>query len=135
MIKIAICDDEPLLLSANKGIVEQYVQEHKIIAQIEECTNGSFLLADVEEGRYYDLILLDIEMPERSGMEIAPKIRKVLPNCLIIFVTSYLKYAVDSFALSIFRYIPKQELEKRLPQALQNAFQYINIEQQEVYTI
>lgn len=135
MIKIAICDDEPLLLAANKIIVEQFIQEHKIIAKIEECTNGDFLLADIEEGRYYDLILLDIEMPQGNGMEIAPKIKKILPNCLIIFVTSYLKYAVDSFALSIFRYIPKQELEARLPQALWDAFQYINIEQQEVYTI
>lgn len=135
MIKIAICDDEPVLLSANRVIVEQFVQEHKMIVQIEECTNGEFLLADVEEGRYYDLILLDIEMPDGNGMEIAPRIRSVLPNCLIIFVTSYLKYAIDSFALSIFRYIPKQELGTRLPQALQDAFQYINIEQQEVYTI
>ena len=53
----------------------------------------------------------------------------------MIFVTSYLKYAIDSFALSIFRYIPKQELEPRLNQALKDAFNTIMIENEDVYMI
>lgn len=62
---------------------------------------------------WYDLLLLDIKMPHKSGMEIANVVKAFLPECLVIFVTSYLKYTIDSFALSIFRYIPKQEIRAK----------------------
>ena len=135
MLKIAVCDDEQTLVSENRKIVEQYRREHKEAAVIEEYSSGEFLAADIQEGTYFDLILLDIEMPRKSGMEITPQIKKYLPNVLIIFVTSHLKYAIDSFALSIFRYIPKQELKPRLDQALHDAFHYINLEKNDFYTI
>ena len=135
MIKIAICDDEQSLVSANKRIVDKFIKEKKEMATIEEYGNGEFLLADIQEGAYFDLILLDIEMPYKNGMEIAPQIKQCLPNTLIVFVTSHLKYAIDSFALSIFRYEPKQDLQVRLEQALQDAFNYIKLEQNDVYTI
>lgn len=135
MIKIAICDDDKSLVSTNKRIVEEYVKNNREIVNIEEYTNGDFLLADIQEGKYYDLILLDIEMPHKDGMEIAPQIKKYLSHVLVVFVTSHLKYAVDSFALSIFRYVPKQELQPRLEQALKDAFNYIRLEQNDVYTI
>lgn len=90
------------------------------MATIEKYGNGEFLLADIQEGAYFDLILLDIEMPHKNGMEIAPQIKQCLSNTLIVFVTSHLKYAIDSFALSIFRYVPKQDLQVRLEQALDN---------------
>lgn len=135
MIKIAICDDDKTLAFVNKKIVEEYVKKNREIVSIEEYNNGDFLLADIEEGTYYDLILLDIEMPHKNGMEIAPQIKKYLTHVLIVFVTSHLKYAVDSFALSIFRYVPKQELQTRLELALRDAFNYIKLEQNDVYTI
>lgn len=135
MIKIAICDDEEILLEKNKMIVQEYITKNRIVAEIETYTSGDFMLGDIEDGMQYDLLLLDIEMPHKSGMEIASAVKSFLPECLVIFVTSYLKYAIDSFALSIFRYIPKQELEPRLNQALKDAFNTIMIENEDVYTI
>ncbi len=135
MIKIAICDDEQALASANRKLTEQYMKDSQEPAILEEYSSGEFLLADIQEGAYFDLILLDIEMPRKSGMEITPQIKQYLPNVLIVFITSHLKYAIDSFALSIFRYIPKQELKPRLEQALHDALHYIKLEQNDVYTI
>lgn len=135
MIKIAICDDEEILLEKNRTIVQEYITKNRIVAEIETYTSGDFMLGDIEDGMQYDLLLLDIEMPHKSGMEIANVVKAFLPECLVIFVTSYLKYAIDSFALSIFRYIPKQELEPRLNQALKDAFNTIMIENEDVYII
>lgn len=135
MIKIAICDDEEILLEKNRTIVQEYITKNRIVAEIETYTSGDFMLGDIEDGMQYDLLLLDIEMPHKSGMEIANVVKAFLPECLVIFVTSYLKYAIDSFALSIFRYIPKQELEPRLNQALKDAFNTIMIENEDVYMI
>lgn len=135
MIKIAICDDEEILLEKNRTIVQEYITKNRIVAEIETYTSGDFMLGDIEDGMQYDLLLLDIEMPHKSGMEIANVVKAFLPECLVIFVTSYLKYTIDSFALSIFRYIPKQELEPRLNQALKDAFNTIMIENEDVYII
>lgn len=135
MIRIAICDDDESLVFNNKRIIGEYVKKNKEIVDIEEYSNGEFLLAGIQEGEYFDLILLDIEMPHKDGMEIAPQIKKYLPHALIVFVTSHLKYAVDSFALSIFRYVPKQEIQPRLEQALNDAFKYIKLQQNDIYTI
>ena len=135
MIKIAICDYEAILLEKNRTIVQEYITKNRIVAEIETYTSGDFMLGDIEDGMQYDLLLLDIEMPHKSGMEIANVVKAFLPECLVIFVTSYLKYAIDSFALSIFRYIPKQELEPRLNQALKDAFNTIMIENEDVYMI
>ena len=135
MIKIAICDDEEILLEKNRTIVQEYITKNRIVAEIETYTSGDFMLGDIEDGMQYDLLLLDIEMPHKSGMEIANVVKAFLPECLVIFVKSYLKYAIDSFALSIFRYIPKQELEPRLNQALKDAFNTIMIENEDVYMI
>lgn len=135
MIKIAICDDEPIFVSNNKTIVEQFIKRKKEIVTIDEYFNGEFLLADIQEGAFFDLILLDIEMPYKNAMKLTPIIKDFLPHVLIIFITSYLKYAVDSFSLSIFRYIPKQELTSRLNQTLEDAFNLIKLEQDEAYII
>lgn len=135
MIKIAICDDEEILLEKNRTIVQEYITKNRIVAEIETYTSGDFMLGDIEDGMQYDLLLLDIKMPHKSGMEIANVVKAFLPECLVIFVTSYLKYTIDSFTLSIFRYIPKQELEPRLNQALKDAFNTIMIENEDVYII
>ena len=54
---------------------------------------------------FFDLILLDIEMPGVTGMEIAEKIKPFLPNVKIIFITSHVEYAIDAFEF-IFSFTP-----------------------------
>ncbi len=135
MIKIAICDDESSFITEIKMKLEQFIKIEKQPATIDVYSNSEFLLADIQEGIYFDLLLLDIEMPNKDGMELTPLIKKSLPHAVIIFITSHLEYAIDSFSLSIFRYIPKQDLNSRLFTALHDAFHFINIEQDDIYTI
>ena len=53
----------------------------------------------------------------------------------MIFITSHIEYAIDAYALNIFRYVPKQELAQRLPQAVQDAAQLILLEDGRSYLI
>ena len=84
MIKIAICDDEEILLEKNRTIVQEYITKNRIVAEIETYTSGDFMLGDIEDGMQYDLLLLDIKMPHKSGMEIANVVKAFLPECLVI---------------------------------------------------
>ena len=136
MLRIAVCDDEKELTESNKAILEAVLKEVGVTGEITTYTDSRNLLYDITEDNFhYDLLLSDIEMPNISGMELAEKIKPFLPEIRIIFITSHIEYAIDAFELSIFRYVPKADTEKRLPTAIKDAVSLINLEADKSYTI
>lgn len=136
MIKIAICDDEEKSVLLHEKIVRECLQEERIGCDITTYTQSRNLLYDItDDGFFYDLILLDIEMPGISGMEIPQQLKGFLPNVRIIFVTSHTEYAIDAFELSIFRYVPKNNLEVKLAAAVTDAARLIELEAGQEYII
>lgn len=136
MLRIAVCDDDDAAVQMHKEIAKSCLKQCGSMGEIEVYTASSNLLYDITEDRFFfDLILLDIEMPESTGMEIAKKIKPYLPNVKIIFITSHIEYAIDAFELSIFRYVPKNDIEKRLPAAISDAMQLTLLEAGKTYTI
>lgn len=136
MLHLAVCDDDKTAIQTHKKIAETCLKQCGSIGKIESYTVSSNLLYDITEDHFFfDLILLDIEMPESTGMEIAKKIKPYLPNVKIIFITSHIEYAIDAFELSIFRYVPKNDIEKRLPIAIQDAVKLIELEEGKTYII
>lgn len=136
MIRIAVCDDEERAVSAHKRIAEDCLRLCGAVGEVLSYTDSRNLLYDIAEDRfYYDLILLDIEMPGSTGMELAQRIKPFLPEVRIIFITSHIEYAIDAFELSIFRYVPKSDLDRRLPGAVTDALRLILLEDGKVYTI
>lgn len=134
MYKIAICDDNPMYLNTILKMVKE-ICLNKFPCEIKEYESGTHLYYDVEEKQYFDIYFLDIEMPGVNGMEIARKIKRLHPSALIIFITSYTEYVYDSFALSVFRYIPKSALENRLKPAVLDAFQFLSLQRDEYYKL
>ena len=136
VIKIAICDDEEKAVSLHEKMVKGCLQRQGIGCEITTYTQSRNLLYDItDDGFFYDLILLDIEMPGVSGMEIPKRIGEYLPNVRIIFVTSHTEYAIDAFEMSIFRYVPKSNLEEKLAAAVTDAARLIELEAGQEYTI
>ena len=136
MLHIAICDDENSIVSANRKVAEETLKKCGSIGKITTYTSSENLLYDIIEDKFFfDLILLDIEMPVSTGMEVAEKIKPFLPNVKVIFITSHIEYAIDAFELSIFRYVPKDAIEKRLANAIEDAVKLLQLEEGKVYTI
>lgn len=135
MIYIAICDDDRILADMLAAKVNHYMKENKILAECSVYTNSFMLKEDIQERKHFDLILCDIEMPEINGMSLASCVKTYLPHVLIIFITSHLKYAIDAFELSVFRYIPKEFLEDRLMHALEDAIKMIRLQSDQSYLI
>lgn len=136
VVKIAICDDEEKSVALHEKIVRECLQSEGIGCEITTYTQSLNLLYDItDDGFFYDLILLDIEMPGISGMEIPQQIKGFLPNVRIIFVTSHTEYAIDAFELSIFRYVPKNNLRAKLTAAVIDAAKLIELEAGQEYTI
>lgn len=136
MIHIAICDDDPRAVQNHRDITESCLRQWGKPGKVTTYTASENLFYDITEDHFFfDLILLDIEMPGSTGMEIAKKIKPCLPNIKIIFITSHVEYAIDAFELSIFRYVPKQDMDRRLPAAILDAVRLIELEDEKIYTI
>lgn len=136
MLQLAICDDDKEAVRIHREIAEACLRECGSAGEIALYTDSGNLLCDIlEDHFFFDLILLDIEMPGSTGMEIAEKIKPYLPQVKIIFITSHIEYAIDAFELSIFRYVPKDDTARRLPAAITDAVKLIVLEEGKTYTI
>ncbi len=121
MICIAICDDDVKEAERVSWLVERCCRKRKVTCRKEMFHNSSSLFYEVEEGRYYDILLLDIEMPDINGIELTNKVKKYLPDAITIFVTSYEQYVYKSFEVQPYRFIPKRNAGNMLPAAVEDA--------------
>ena len=68
-----------------------------------------------------DLALLDIDMPNMNGLELAEKLRRIKPNISIIFITAFNQYALDAFAVHPTSYLLKPFDQARLAKEVEYA--------------
>ena len=134
-MKIAILDDEPVYLDLVQGIIEDFARKNRRIYEIKKYQYSRELLWDLEEGVYYDAYILDIQMPDMNGMELAHEIRLKYQEPFILFVTSYLKYSLKGYEFGIFRYIMKERVQEELPPALEEMEKKTEGRNQRFYTI
>ncbi len=88
MIKVGLCDD---MIDYNKKMenhMERYGKENHIEVKFTSYGSGSQLLLNFQK-RKFDIIFLDVSMPDLSGFETAERIRNVDENVSIVFCTSY----------------------------------------------
>lgn len=121
MYRIAVCDDDQLFLGEMTEALKKYFADSGVLHTIVTYQGGFGLIHDVEERVQFDIYILDIEMPGYSGIDVIKAIERNGSQPVIILVTSHLKYAVDSYAYNVLRFIPKPELKSRLPFALNAA--------------
>ena len=111
-MKCLIVDDEPLAVMRLQRMLEQ-----NGITDIITASNGQKAVEAVEKYHPH-VVFLDIEMPVLSGIQAAPKIKKISPESKIIFCTAYDEFAIKAFDLAVSDYLLKPVSKKRLSQAL-----------------
>ena len=106
MIRAAICDDEPAILDyLHKHISEEFKRQGADI-YIDKFTSGKVFL-DAHKAEPFDVVFLDIKMPDINGFDVAAELRKVTEKAYIIFVTTENTLVYDSFSFQPFDFIPK----------------------------
>lgn len=104
MVKVAFCDDDVSVLNELQVLLDEYR-----IKKNQEITYTAFyspieLLAAVERGSRFDVLLLDVLMPGENGIDTATEIRRYDSNVKIIFLTSSAEFAVQSYTVNAFFY-------------------------------
>lgn len=80
--RILICDDEMGIRESLKLILEDFYD-------LSFCNNGQECLDCLQSGEKFDLLLLDIKMPRKSGLDILRKIKQKKPDLKAIVITGY----------------------------------------------
>ena len=113
-MRIAVCDDNSIYLKAMGEVFRRAAPAHTL----DTFSEGSKLLDAISGGRSYDLLFLDIIMPEITGMELARKIAVIAPDIPVVFLTDSDAYAVEAFSVRALHYILKPMTEQSLKECL-----------------
>jgi len=115
MIRVLITDDHPVVRQGIKQILE----DDSGIGAIDFASNGKELLEKISE-EVFDVILLDISLPGRSGLEILSELKKQVPKTAVLILSIYPEeqYAARALKLGASGYLTKASAPAELLEAI-----------------
>ena len=127
MLRIAICDDEENQLNQTSALLNTYLRSRSgLNGQVETFQSSRALLARAAEEGGFDLYVLDILMPELSGIDAGRRLRALGGGGEIIYLTCSNDFAADSYDVRAFFYLLKPVEEGKLFQVLDGAREKLN---------
>jgi len=116
-MRVLIVDDEPLARTA----LAQILAARPDVEHFDSASDAIEAQEFLSRSRY-DVLLLDISMPERSGLELLDRLRKQeWPPPSVVFVTAYAQHALTAFEKHAADYVLKPFSSDRVNQALEFA--------------
>lgn len=107
-LNLAVCDDDRRDLDRLANTLQSYYIARNIELNITVFESGRELLQTYHRAGDYHILLLDVEMPELSGIQLAEIIRQTIDKyVIIVFVSNYPKYMQSSFHVHPFYYLTK----------------------------
>lgn len=115
MMKILIADDHPIY----RGGLKQFLCKSFEQVVVDEASNGSEALNKISKNDY-DIVLLDIDMPGRSGLEIIKDVKKEKPKLSVLMLSAYSEeqYAIRSLKSGASGYLTKKSVPGELIKAI-----------------
>lgn len=112
--RVLVADDEPLARSMMTTLLQDDAEVESVI----ECGDATAIRETISR-QHPDIVFLDIEMPETTGLEIADDLTEDGP--VIVFITAFSRYAAQAFEVSAIDYVLKPFSDQRFAEALQRA--------------
>jgi two-component system invasion response regulator UvrY len=119
MAKILVVDDHPMVRAGLRSMLaERYPDD------VEEAASGAEALEKLRSGNW-DLLILDISMPDRSGVEILREVRANHPTVKVLVLSVYpeRQYALNVLKAGASGYLPKECAPKDLLEAVRMVLQ------------
>lgn len=110
MIRVAICDDNSIFVKDFKKYVTAAFSSYDLAIDLCDYSSGSLLLNN-QHLKPFDVIFLDIDMPEINGFDIASDLKEESSKTLFVFVTNHNELVYDSFMFQPLNFITKGNKE------------------------
>ena len=122
MIRIAICDDEQKMLDEVSAQLEKYaMRANKQELELFPFVSAAALRSALEDGTAFDVFVLDVYIGDEMGTALARDIRKRGCESPIVFLTSSVEHAPESYEMGTLRYLIKPINPKKLYEAMDAA--------------
>lgn len=121
MIQMAIVDDEKNVLELLKCKISKILDEMNAEAKLFCCQSGNALIK-LHRKIEFNIIFLDLEMPETDGLETAKAIRHNDPNVVLVFVTNREDLVFDAFQYNAVAFVRKKRLDEELAEVVEQAY-------------
>lgn len=109
--KVAVCDDKQYIYKEIETLLQEYNEIHQYKKVIfHTFLTGEALLNNKED---IDLLFLDIELGDASGIDIVPIMKQRFRDITIIFISSHMHYFIHSCRLNVFQFLVKP-FDKRI---------------------
>lgn len=113
-MRVAICDDELDCSSMLRSLVRRQEPDCEVVC-FRTCRQ--FL----ETGQHFDILLLDIQMENMEGIQVARALRRRGEDTILIFVTALKEYASEAFEVSAFHYLLKPVVPEKFCSVFESA--------------
>lgn len=111
MLRVVIADDHPVVLKGLKEILSEGIDE----VIVDGTSTGYELINHVQKNQY-DLVLLDISLPDINGLEVLKEIKKIRPKLPVLIISMYPEeqYAVRAVRAGARGYLTKRSAPDEL---------------------
>ena len=108
MIRIAVCDDEKKILDEVSSYIKKYAEkENNLDLEVFRFDSARSLMGAIEDGKTFDIFVLDVYIGDEMGTALARDIRKFGIESPIIFATTSVEHAPQSYETGTLRYLIK----------------------------
>lgn len=129
---VAVCDDDGAQREYLTELVRAWAEKRHCLAEVRQYPEAEAFLFEYEEKKDFDILLLDVEMPGRSGTDLAKEVRRDNRAVQIVFVTGFYEYFSDGFDVSALHYLIKPVGPEKLYPVLDRAAENLSFHQRSV---
>lgn len=129
ILNIVVCDDNIVETEVLICMVKEYMRNQSETYKVISFIDGDDLIEYISNSKNsvdLDIVFLDVYMEFSNGIETAKKLREYDKECRIIFITSSKEHAIDSYEVKAFNYLLKPVDKHKLWDALSQAIESIN---------
>lgn len=133
MITIAIIEDDPEFAALiQKKIMSEHNWQELTEVDIYDCPL-EFLRNTVD--KTYDVCFMDVRMPDMNGMEVARRLRMRDSKAILIFVSSYVQYAIHGYQVYAFDYLLKSQMDEKWETLISRLTEALKERREQIYLI
>ena len=117
--RLAVCEDEEVIREELCRLCGEILSDARITHKIMSFSDAEELERLLESrGQIFDVLIMDIELGNKSGMELAKELRSKKDRVSIIFLTGYEKYLKDGYSVQPVHFLLKPVKKQELAEAL-----------------